>query len=666
MMTEYITYISLAIIAGVFIYFLYQTYKIERCRKMVADVLKGEDLMASLENSKLSAITEAYKKGITFDAAGQKKTNIPASEFFTDVAVGKVLSLNYRMIDAASGTLVGLGVLGTFVGLSFGVGGIKTGSTDAIQQGIDSLLAGVSTAFYTSLAGMIGSLIYTAIEKRWKNQLGKVLFDLTEKLDEAYYIDDSALMQNSQQKLFDEFQNKMAKYMEVQTANITSALSSHLTYCNEEGNNVVIANAIREILKENEQQSAALKSFSTDLAIQLNDGFDEVLSRQMQQKLIPLMESVDTTTKSVVEHIDQMAKTVASPATDMMQSVVDDLKNSMQAIMSEFSKGLSGSATSELENLAHQLGTATQAMADFPKNMENISATLQVTIEEVKHAISEISNTSATANSTVMQQMQEQITFATGSIGNAIEQVKEVMSGISQSSQEQSNQMVNKLADAAEKMGSFLTGTISTLSNSVQQSVQNITDDVNNKQADLIALQEDTTSQTKKLLESFNVGLERLEKMNEYVAGTMNGFKQAQGEITFSTSNLRSISGDMKFATELFNKGQNDYAAKLVQLQISSQQGIDKVTKILQNSGELSEKYAKKFEVIEQGLRSIFDQLQAGLNEYSRTVKDSTDKYLNEYATSLTRTTDALASAIELQKDVTEILTDTINRNKRE
>lgn len=664
MMTEYITYISLAIIAGVFIYFLYQTYKIERCRKMVADVLKGEDLMASLENSKLSAITEAYKKGITFDAAGQKKTNIPASEFFTDVAVGKVLSLNYRMIDAASGTLVGLGVLGTFVGLSFGVGGIKTGSTDAIQQGIDSLLAGVSTAFYTSLAGMIGSLIYTAIEKRWKNQLGRVLFDLTEKLDEAYYIDDSALMQNSQQKLFDEFQNKMAKYMEVQTANITSALSSHLTYCNEEGNNVVIANAIREILKENEQQSAALKSFSTDLAIRLNDGFDEVLSRQMQQKLIPLMESVDTTTKSVVEHIDQMAKTVASPATDMMQSVVDDLKNSMQAIMSEFSKGLSGSATSELENLAHQLGTATQAMADFPKNMENISATLQVTIEEVKHAISEISNTSATANSTAMQQMQEQITFATGSIGNAIEQVKEVMSGISQSSQEQSNQMVNKLADAAEKMGSFLTGTISTLSNSVQQSVQNITDDVNNKQADLIALQEDTTSQTKKLLESFNVGLERLEKMNEYVAGTMNGFKQAQGEITLSTSNLRSISGDMKLATELFNKGQNDYAAKLVQLQISSQQGIDQVREILQNSGKLSEEYAKKFEVIEQGLGSIFTQLQAGLSEYSRTVKDSTDKYLGQYTSSLTETAKALGSAIGRQYEVIEILTDIINRNK--
>ncbi|MDF1511699.1 hypothetical protein PZE06_26905, partial [Robertmurraya sp. DFI.2.37] len=93
----------------------------------------------------------------------------------------------------------------------------------------------------------------------------------------------------------------------------------------------------------------------------------------MQQKILPLMESVDATTKTVVEHIDQMAKTVSSPASDMMQRVVDELKQSMKLLMNEFSSGLSGLATTELENLAHQLGSATQAMADFPKNMENIS-----------------------------------------------------------------------------------------------------------------------------------------------------------------------------------------------------------------------------------------------------------------------------------------------------
>lgn len=565
------------------------------------------------------------------------------------------------MLDTAAGTLVGLGLLGTFLGLTLGIKGFDSSNTERINESIQGLLAGMGTAFLTSLLGMTFSILFTAVDKALRHRLYKDVKELTDKLDSEYYIDDLVLSNINQQNIVNQLYKALKNDLQQQALEI----ANKLTYTNAEGQNVTIGNAIREILTENTKQSKALMSFSTDLAMELNQGFDETLSRQMQQKIVPLMESVDATTKAVVEHIDKMADAVSSPATDMMQNVVDELKQSMQSLLNEFSTGLSGSATSELENLAMQLGTATQAMADFPKNMENISARLQVTIEEVKHAISEISNTSANANSAAMQQMQEQITYATGAISNAITEVKEVMSGISQSSQEQSNQMVSKLADAAEKMGSFLTGTISTLSNSVQQSVKGITDDINNKQTDLIALQEDTTSQTKKLLENFNVGLERLEKMNEYVTGTMNGFKQAQGEITVSTSNLRTISSDMKLATELFNKGQNDYAARLVQLQTASQKGIDQVTEMLKNSGQLSDEYVQKFDLIKQGLGSIFSQLQSGLTEYSRTVKDTTDKYLASYTSSLTQTTGALASTIERQNEVTEMLTDTISRYKK-
>lgn len=565
------------------------------------------------------------------------------------------------MLDTAAGTLVGLGLLGTFLGLTLGIKGFDSSNTERINESIQGLLAGMGTAFLTSLLGMTFSILFTVADKALRHRLYKDVKELTDKLDSEYYIDDLVLANINQQNIVNQLYKALKNDLQQQTLEI----ANKLTYTNTEGQNVTIGNAIREILTENTKQSKALMSFSTDLAMELNQGFDETLSRQMQQKIVPLMESVDATTKAVVEHIDKMADTVSSPATDMMQSVVDELKQSMQSLINEFSTGLSSSATSELEHLATQLGTATQAMADFPKNMENISATLQVTIEEVKHAISEISNTSANANSTAMQQMQEQITYATGAISNAITEVKEVMSGISQSSQEQSDQMVSKLADAAEKMGSFLTGTISTLSNSVQQSVKGITDDINSKQTDLIALQENTTSQTKKLLENFNAGLERLEKMNEYVTGTMNGFKQAQGEITVSTSNLRTISSDMKLATELFNKGQNDYAARLAQLQTASQKGIDQVTEMLKSSGQLSDEYVQKFDLIKQGLGSIFSQLQSGLTEYSRTVKDTTDKYLASYTSSLTQTTGALASTIERQNEVTEMLTDTISRYKK-
>ena len=660
-MSDITTWASAAAIIIVFLLFCKEEYKLYNIKEAIKKLLNNDNILDSLKETKIAPLAETYSKTINIETHDGKKTNIPASEFINDYSVCKYNKLNLRMLDTAAGTLVGLGLLGTFLGLTLGIKGFDSSNTERINESIQGLLAGMGTAFLTSLLGMTFSILFTTADKALRHRLYKDVKELTDKLDSEYYIDDLVLANINQQNIV----NQLYKALKNDLQQLASEIANKLTYTNAEGQNVTIGNAIREILTENTKQSKALMSFSTDLAMELNQGFDETLSRQMQQKIVPLMESVDATTKAVVEHIDKMADTVSSPATDMMQSVVDELKQSMQSLLNEFSTGLSGSATSELENLAMQLGTATQAMADFPKNMENISATLQVTIEEVKHAISEISNTSANANSTAMQQMQEQITYATGAISNAITEVKEVMSGISHSSQEQSNQMVSKLADAAEKMGAFLTGTISTLSNSVQQSVKGITDDINSKQTDLIALQEDTTSQTKKLLENFNVGLERLEKMNEYVTGTMNGFKQAQGEITVSTSNLRTISSDMKLATELFNKGQNDYAARLAQLQTASQKGIAQVTEMLKNSGELSDEYVQKFDLIKQGLGSIFSQLQSGLTEYSRTVKDTTDKYLASYTSSLTQTTGALASTIERQNEVTEMLTDTISRYKK-
>ena len=652
-MANIYTLAALTIIIVVFIYYLYELNKLRSANKQIVTLLSSNDILSSFQGLKLEELGEYYKKSITINTPNGTKSNIPASIYFNDENISKTHKSNLRILDSASGTLVGLGLLGTFLGLTIGIWSFDSSDSSNIQQSIQNLLEGMGTAFLTSLFGMFFSLVYTALDKGCRNKLHRNINILNEKLDGIYYIDDNSLQELNQAALVD----KMIKAVQTE-------LNTKLMYSNEVGENVTIGNAIREILTENTEQSKALKSFSTDLAIELNNGFDEVLSRQMQEKILPLMESVDATTKVVIEHIDQMASTVASPASGMMESIVDELKKSMSSLIDEFKTSLSGSATSQLEELAFQLGSASQTMGDFPRNMENISNTLQVTIEEVKNAISEISKTSANANSTAMQQMQEQIAYATGSISNAISEVKDVMNGITQSSQEQSSQMIARLSDATEKMGTFLDSTISNLSSSVQNSMKSITEDVNNKQADLIALQEDTTTQTKKLLEAFNEGLDRLEKMNEYVTSTMNGFKQAQGEISVSTGNLRTISSDVKLATELFSKGQSDYTEKLTKLQLDSQRGIDQVSELLMNSGQMTDEYTQKFEIIKQGLSGIFSQLQTGLTEYSRTVQASTQKYLDQYSSSLTQTTDALASTIQQQNEVVEMLNETLSKRR--
>lgn len=63
------------------------------------------------------------------------------------------------------GTLTGLGLLGTFVGLITGINSIEVSSVDAALTSIQRLFSGIQVAFYTSIAGVILSILFNITYK---------------------------------------------------------------------------------------------------------------------------------------------------------------------------------------------------------------------------------------------------------------------------------------------------------------------------------------------------------------------------------------------------------------------------------------------------------------------------------------------------------------------
>lgn len=63
------------------------------------------------------------------------------------------------------GTLTGLGLLGTFIGLLMGIGSIQISSVDATLTSILELFSGIRTAFYTSISGVILSMVFNLLYK---------------------------------------------------------------------------------------------------------------------------------------------------------------------------------------------------------------------------------------------------------------------------------------------------------------------------------------------------------------------------------------------------------------------------------------------------------------------------------------------------------------------
>ena len=79
--------------------------------------------------------------------------------------------------SAISGTMTGLGILGTFIGLSIGLGSFNGDDIYTISENIGPLLEGMKVAFHTSVYGIFFSLIFTFVYRC-------IMSDAYDKLEE--------------------------------------------------------------------------------------------------------------------------------------------------------------------------------------------------------------------------------------------------------------------------------------------------------------------------------------------------------------------------------------------------------------------------------------------------------------------------------------------------
>ena len=71
------------------------------------------------------------------------------------------------------GTMTGLGILGTFLGLLMGLRGINFMTVEAALGSVETILAGINTAFYTSIAGLILSVFFNVVNNILRNIMSR-------------------------------------------------------------------------------------------------------------------------------------------------------------------------------------------------------------------------------------------------------------------------------------------------------------------------------------------------------------------------------------------------------------------------------------------------------------------------------------------------------------
>ena len=82
-----------------------------------------------------------------------------------------------RLAELTPGILVSLDILGTFLGLVMGLSGLTLSASDTstLLAGMEKLIAGMSTAFLTSIAGVVASIAFNLLNNHYVGKCEKAI-----------------------------------------------------------------------------------------------------------------------------------------------------------------------------------------------------------------------------------------------------------------------------------------------------------------------------------------------------------------------------------------------------------------------------------------------------------------------------------------------------------
>jgi len=248
-------------------------------------------------NAYLDRAMNEYRAQVRKNGNSFASTRFVSIDDFINESVIEKAGMNY-FNSAMPGTLTGLGILGTFLGLSLGLASFSGEDIYTISDNVGPLLSGMKVAFHTSVYGIFFSLIFTFIYR-------SIISDAFEKLDR--FLNTFKHFTNSAVR-----EAESSSAMLVYQANTTALLKEILAYIRGTSNEQSDAmNAI--VNRFCEQMSYNLDADFKALGDSLRD------SANISAGSVDTMKNLSETTLQLVEISRQMVFTVDTIAKEQKE-----------------------------------------------------------------------------------------------------------------------------------------------------------------------------------------------------------------------------------------------------------------------------------------------------------------------------------------------------------
>lgn len=285
-------------------------------------------------------LDEAFRRYQKKMSGYQTKKGLTAvcdlDEFINTDLMDKVAMSHYN--SAVSGTMTGLGILGTFLGLAMGLASFNGDDIYTISDNVGPLLEGMKVAFHTSVYGIFFSLVFNFVYR-------SIMADAYDMLDE--YLDLYREYVSPQMVSSDENTKAMLIYQ----ANMANSMKTMVDLL--KGNAMEQTQGVERIVNQ----------FMSQMSQTLGTEFEKMgrvlnYACKMQEQCSKDYRSMEETTREL-QAINRSMQRSLEQLVERQEAIVQDLKKQEEQI--------SRTCTTLNEELSNQLYTYNQMREMYEK-----------------------------------------------------------------------------------------------------------------------------------------------------------------------------------------------------------------------------------------------------------------------------------------------------------
>lgn len=505
--------------------------------------------------------------------------------------------LKKNLLNMIPGAMTGLGILGTFIGLSFGLQEFNTTNSETIADSIAPLMDGIKVAFHTSIYGMVFSLLFNLIYK-YSAEEAYVALDRFLSAFNKYVCPDSE-NENINKSL--DYQRKTSLSNDEISLKISKAIEPQLTDIN---------NNIKQLLEEQ-------KAFNQMLAksmglIDTNQKANLSLMVEMSDKIQGFSDSIG---EKIAFALDPQFTKIHESFSQFAARISDNQLEGVGVIIDKF-----------LSEMDRALGDNFTRLADIIAKtcdlQEQNSAIMQKTLDQITNTVDNLLELNALSEDTIK---------GLDAYVNKLDNLQTMISEDVTSMHIQ-NEHNNEIADKLQSYIEQLVGYELRIADSSSLFTQKVSEQISLLTEMKQALDEGSQDSLEQFAQKSSAYLEKLDEM---VRQQISEIKS----LTSDTSDELSLATEaIKTATAEFEKGMNESMVRnFDQIDVIVSDIVDHLSSTISSINTTTEKVphtvARAYEGMGEGMTRLEKQIEELANQIEKMnseVPEVSKEWINE------------------------------------